>query len=187
MSSIRQNSLITTSAVLIVTLCLFGWIYSKFPAGWYEPTDMGKMASLVLTQYMLTGMFMLSFPPVGLTVLSALLVGYIRRPQDIKGRHVSLLFPLVAVLPLCLWSAYWNQHNQLSIDKSLAWIIEVNQDLVRLTLASIALSILFVVFSKSWKRERFFGLSLLTAEGIFLLSLLASAGVQMGNFLTLIY
>ncbi|MCB9471495.1 MAG: hypothetical protein H6677_24685 [Candidatus Obscuribacterales bacterium] len=178
MSSIRQNSLITTSAVLIVTLSIFGWIYSKFPAGWYEPTDLGAMASTAVIHYMMTGMFMLTFPPVGIVAFAALTVAYIWRPQKINHRHLSLLIPLVAVLPLCLWSGYWFQHDANS-DSSIAWMLEVNQDLIRLTLASLVLSILFVVFSKSWKRERFFGLSLLTSEGVYLMFLLFSLGMRM--------
>jgi len=46
-------------------------------------------------------------------------------------------------------------------------------------LASLVLSTLFVAFSKSWKGERFFGLSLLTSEGIYLLCILFCTGFRM--------
>lgn len=185
MSSIRQNSLITTSAVLIVTLCLFGWIYSKFPPSWYEQTDLGAMACTAIIHYVTTGMYLLMVPPVGIVALSALIVAYIWRPQKINNRHLSLLIPLVAVFPLCLWSGYWLQHFANS-DSSIAWMLEVNQDLVRLTLASLVLSTLFVAFSKSWKGERFFGLSLLTSEGVYLLCILFCLGFRTGGLLNLL-
>lgn len=163
----------------MVTLCIFGWIYSKFPPSWYEPTNVGVMAVMAAMQYFLAGILLISFPPIGLIASSALICAYIKRPEQANCRHLLLLIPLAAALPYCLWGGYWEQHQGISTSPLPGWMVEVDQELVGLTMSSLALSALYVVFSKRWKGERYFGLSLLTAECTYLACLLFMLSLEM--------
>lgn len=176
MKSIRQNSLITTSAVLIVTLCIFGWIYSKFPAGWYEPTPIEFSILCTAIIFMTPVIFSVPFPPLGGILLSALLVAMFKHPTKIDSRHLQLLIPVLTFSPLAIWNGYLFSHISkepgIGINVKDLWVIEAGRDLEIFSLVGIISLFVFVILSKQWKGERSFAIAILTVELIQLLTVI---------------
>ena len=187
MKSLREigfrSSIVVPCVIVMALLSGYGWIYSRFPLGWYQETSIPALLSGALGLSIWAIPFFVICPPMIVIPVFALWGIVAGRPKKFSPKLISLTLPLLPGLSIAFWGAYWWMHTpENHMPRPLDfWGGLVISDLFNYS-AILAFSILvYTLLAKSWAGERLFALAVLSLQLFYILELSAMAGMPVRN------
>lgn len=108
-ASLKSRSLALTSVLVIILLIDLGWIYSRFPANWFQPLTFEAFFSL--TVILLSGAIV---SPSLFTILTLPIAISLTRRKignfKIGAKYALFLIPLLPAFLMLAWGAYCSVH-----------------------------------------------------------------------------
>lgn len=184
----KSRSLALTSVFVIVSLIAVGWIYSRFPADWLQPTNTRAVYSLS-TKFLFElskfpAMFTLFSLPIA--VLATILSKGVFR---LTAKHALFVIPLIPGLLMLAWGSYCCLQSRLSVypigDYStqyssivefltkIPWYSRVITDVFFSEIIYLIGLAFYVIRSVTWKGERWMAVWAIVNDAIWIYYLCA--------------
>ena len=191
----KSRSLALTSVFVIVSLIALGWIYSRFPADWFQPAILTP--ALALTTAVLS--FIVSEPsnisqltlPATISLLTlsvAMFITWRQKGIFIPGNKYALfLIPLILAILMFFWGSYCCVHPSPLFSEGEAkpfrqldsiplfydywivkpWYAKVISDVFYTTMVGLFGFACYIIRSKNWDGERWLAFWIIAHDVVF--------------------
>ena len=191
----KSRSLSLTSVFVIVSLIALGWIYSRFPADWFQPAILTP--ALALTTAVLS--FIVSEPsnisqltlPATISLLTLSVAMFIKKNKKgifIPGNKYALfLIPLFLALLMLIWGSYCCVHPSSLFNSGVPkpykelqsatlfydywivkpWYANVISDVFYTTMVGLFGFACYIIRSKNWDGERWLAFWIIAHDVVF--------------------
>ncbi|HMO22354.1 MAG TPA: hypothetical protein PKC98_15460 [Candidatus Melainabacteria bacterium] len=170
-------SVFSIGAVVVLSAGILGAAYKQVPTEFLIPVSFTSFLRSVV-QIMTQSIFGYYFMAPGILFFSLLAIYGLKSERKLPSQFWVLLMPLVADLPILLWTGYYSIYPQKDFGMIDSWASGVTLSLTSVYFLIFFSVLIYIVFSNTWKNVRLFALSILSIE------FLISAGIILTAFWT---